>query len=277
MRIAVCLSGETRTFNLKKEGHRNPADFIDELKKFCPQVDVYGHTWAHCEEPVTERFVFAALMMEDQNIISEWVKEDFVNRAYSNRSGWNQQVKLSDMTPEEYVEKSLARSRQAYGQVFSGFKCFSMVPVNYYDVVIRYRWDLEHIGDTEHFEKTVVRKIKWLVEKQAQGYPFGVATSNSWIGSGHPPTVTMEDTFFMINALGHEYLISTTIQEKLETVFEQAWGNEKSEAHSLWTDCIFTSMKNNTWAHRISFNLELPNMFNLFRIVSKNNEGNYLN
>lgn len=277
MKIAVCLSGETRMFNQILEVRRSPADFIDELKKFFPQVDVYGHTWTHCEEPVTDRFQFSALMIEDQSSIDDWVKEDFVNRTYSNRMLWNQQTKLSAMSPEEYVEKNLDRSRKAYGQVFSGFRCFEMVPVNQYDVVIRYRWDLEHVGDTENFERTIVNRINWLCEKQSQGYPFGVGTSNSWIGSGHPPTITMEDTFFMLNAHGHEYLVNTTIQEKLETVFEQAWGNEKSEAHSLWTDCIFTPVKNNDTVHRISFNLQLPNMFNLIRLVSKNNNNDYLN
>ena len=246
-------------------------DFINELRKFSSTVDIFGHTWAHCEPPREQGFKFKKLQIDDQVMIDNWVKEDFLNRAFSNRDVWNKQNKLIDTTPDKFVVNHLKRSRAAYGQVFSAFKCFNLVPLDHYDIVIRYRWDLEHIGDTDFFEKTIVDRMGWLIRRTAQGKTAGIGTANTTLYTGNPPMMTMEDTFFMFNTAGHSYLRSVPIENRLDVIFESSWGNEKSEAHTLWTEVIFhpipfKTKKKDPRDELINFALHLPNMFRLIRI-----------
>jgi hypothetical protein len=285
MKIAVCLSGETRNFNrvLGMPDHRGPVDFINELKKFYPTVDVFGHTWSHCETPHELGFKFKKFQQDDQEIIDNWVKEDFLNRAYSNRDMWNPQHKLSDISPEDFVNAYLQRSRAAYGQVFSAFKCFDLLPYDEYDVVIRYRWDLQHNGDTNFFQQTVIDRFSWLMRRTAQGHTAGMGTGNTTLYTGHPPLITMEDTFFMLNQLGHEYLRSIPIEHRLSSIFQSSWGNEKEEAHMLWLSAIFhpitTKKKRLHSQESIMFALHLPNMFQIIRFQDERgfNPGVHLN
>lgn len=269
MKIAVCISGETRNFNrvLGMSDHRGPMDFVNELRKFFPTVDVYGHTWAHCELPKQDPVKFTKLQVDDQSMIDDWVSGDFLNRAYSNRDMWNPQNKLSSLGPQKFVDIHLQRSRAAYGQVFSAFRCFELVPRGHYDVVIRYRWDLEHLGDTDHFEKTVVDRIHWLSRRTAQDVAAGMSTCNTTVYTGNPLAITLEDTFFMVNTRGHEYLLADSIEHRLSVIFEGAWGGEKSEAHTLWNLVIFTQMQHKVKPQdKIMFALHLPNMFMLIRL-----------
>ena len=271
MKIAVCLSGETRNFNRVLEmDRRGPLNFINELKKFYPDVDIFGHTWKHCEKPNESIVKFEKLLIQDQSMIDDWVKEDFLNRAYSNRDGWNKQNRLSEMSPEEFVKIHLERSRAAYGQVFSAFKCFREVPLDRYDVIIRYRWDLEHKGDTDYFENTIIDRIGWLLRRTDQGITAGMGSSNTTLYTANPPMMTMEDTFFMLNTAGHSYVKSVPIEHRLDVIFESNWGNEKSEAHTLWTSALFTPVPSRNPKdprdQEITFALHLPNMFQLIRL-----------
>lgn len=277
MKIAVCLSGETRNFNrvLSLKDTRGPIDFVNELKKFYSDVNVYGHTWSHCPPPIESGFKFKKLQIDNQSIIDDWVKQDFLNRSYSNRSGWNLDNKLADMSPQKFVNLHLARSRAAYGQVFSAFKCFNLVPLDTYDIVIRYRWDLQHQYDTEYFENTIIDRIKFLIRRKNQNMTAGVGSSNTTLYTGTPPLMTMEDTFFMFNQLGHSYIRSVPIEDRLERVFESCWGNEKEEAHSLWASVIFHPARSITPQapehELINFYLHLPNMFQLIRFQDELN------
>jgi hypothetical protein len=280
MKIAVCISGETRNFNqVLSAGSRGPLNFVAELKKFFPTVDVYGHTWAHCELPDQNQLTLKKLRVDDQSIIDDWVKDDFVNRAFSLRQVWNNSNRLTNMDPNSYVRNYLQKSRESYGQIFSAFYCFALVPLDTYDIVIRFRWDLSHVGDENFFKKTVINRIKWLSQDPQQGKPCACGTSNSAISSGDPPFIEIEDTFFMFNKLGHRYICAASVENKLDCIFESRWGNEKSSAHTLWADAIFTSVPPMKSKFEVNENLvmflHLPNMFRIIRLGNniKSNDG----
>lgn len=275
MKIALCLSGETRSFNSRSK--HGPQEFYRKLKMTYPNIDVFGHTWLHCEEPKSDTFEFKQLLIEDQQIIDDWVSEDFINRAFSNRMGWNKQHVLSNMTPAQFVAGSLQRSRYAYGQVFSAYHCFALVPASVYDIVIRYRWDLDcvcnnpnvnfgNIPELDFFKYTVIAAMDKLLQRE--NIPAFVTTSNLHLYGGSPMSAHIEDTFYMFNRAGHLALgcdsdnRKSTVEDMLRIIFENAYANEKSSAHSLWGNCIFSHRYNN---HTLQGMVELPNMFYLHR------------
>jgi hypothetical protein len=280
MKIALCLSGETRMFNdFDNSPSEGPQHFYKMLKNFYPDIDVYGHTWSHCDIPVTTAFEFKQLLIEDQKIIDDWVSEDFVNRAFSNRMQWNKQHVLRDQTPDSFVAESLRRSRYAYGQLFSAYHCFALVNQEY-DIVIRYRWDLgcmsyadrvnfSNMDEVEFFKHTVVSEIERLMARQHQQaqIPTVITSTNCVIFSGNPPAIQIEDTFYMFNRMSYSALSfdsdnrPTTIEQLLAVIFETTWGNEKPSAHTLWANCLFS--------HRLELQMTLPNMFWLHRNVDK--------
>lgn len=258
MKIAICVSGETRDFNkiLKDPSHRSVLDFADDLRQIFTKVDIYAHTWAHCEYPERGDMI-KSLSIDDQIVIDNWVSGDFLNRAFPSKNT----VSFSDY---------LLASRNAYGQVFSGFRCFGLVPVNEYDVVIRFRWDLECVGDLEFIKKVFVP----IVEKLAvtdKDITRGVGTADITIESSqHQTRTVIQDSFFMLNSRGHDYITAQSIEDKLEDIFQSYPGNEKTATHNLWFDCIFTPprFKNpDPIYRRISFDMTMP--ARIFQIIKK--------
>lgn len=259
MKIAICVSGETRDFNkiLKDTSHRSVLDFAEDLRKFNTQVDVYAHTWAHCEYPDRSDMI-KSLSIDDQSIIDNWVSGDFLNRAFPIPNAGS-------------FHDYLLASRKAYGQVFSGFRCFGLVPVNEYDVVIRFRWDLECVGDLEFIEKVFLPIAKQLAITD-KDVTRGVGTSDIIIESSqHQTRTVIQDSFFMLNSRGHDYITAQSIEDKLEDIFRDYPGNEKTTTHNLWFDCIFTPprFKNPDPIYRkIGFDMSMP--AHMFQIIKKN-------
>ena len=48
MKIALCISGETREYNK----YHGPDTLITLLLDLGHTVDIFAHTWEHCERPV---------------------------------------------------------------------------------------------------------------------------------------------------------------------------------------------------------------------------------
>lgn len=295
MKIALCLSGETRMFNEFNDAslELGPQEFYRKLQQHNPDwtVDVYGHTWTHCETPVTDVFQFKQLVIEDQKLIDDWVKEDFINRAFSNKIDFNPKNKLSDMTPDAWVDKLLDRSRWAYGQHFSAYHCFALLPKNEYDIIIRYRWDLNfhpffnpsgsqisNFGASsamDFFSKSIGRSIENLISPKHYGIePAAVITNNMYVHGGQPCGIQMDDTFFMFNRKAFEVIgkgndgHDTIFENHLTCVFRNIAENEKHSAHSLWGDLLFSHRHNTRGL--IIFHPDLPNIMSLYRNTENN-------
>lgn len=295
MKIALCLSGESRMFNEFNDAslERGPQEFYRKLQQYNPDwtVDVYGHTWTHCELPVTDVFQFKQLIIEDQKLIDDWVKEDFLNRAFSNKIDFNPKYKLSEMSLSAWVDKLLDRSRWAYGQHFSAYHCFALLPKNEYDIVIRYRWDLSFeprfipdgnelgswgaTSSIDFFKKSIGKSIENLISPKHYGIePAAIITNNMYVHGGQPNGIQMDDTFFMFNRKAFAVINKgqhgqdTTFEDHLAHVFSQTHENEKHSAHSLWGDLLF-SHRHNTYG-LIIFHPDIPNTMLLHRNTKNN-------
>lgn len=277
LKVAVCISGETRNYNqdLSDETQRGPMDFVEELRKF-PEffdtVDVFGHTWSHCERPANHQ-TFKDFFQQDQSVIDDWVKGDFRNRCYtdSGEGNFNSYNVLTYMSSDDYISAYLMQSRRVYGQTWGASVCFDMVPLREYDIVIRYRWDLGHTGNTDQFKNTVIDRILWLCSSDVVNEPSAMSTSNFELKGGYnwPPDPHIEDTFFILNKLGHEMFCHVTIENKIERMIDSRLGaTQLPSAHSLWREILFpdyASCKKRFEIETTTFKMymHLPNMFNI--------------
>lgn len=137
MKIALCISGETREFNI----YYPPNNYITWLREKGHTVDVFAHTWSHCEKPQPTIFNFKQLIIEDQDkVIGDWSNVDPEFRSFSF---WDEENNCRG------VPQPLEVTKEKIGQHVSGWKCLQLPETDDYDFVIRWRWDLA-IATREH-------------------------------------------------------------------------------------------------------------------------------
>lgn len=147
MRVAVSVSGQTRSYNVQK----NLNFFYKGLDSLFGTYDLYGHTWNDCEPPVDvdryEQFV-----QTDQNDIWErFVKHNIFDRV-PFRPQWMDHPDFVRYFDNEtgFMEFCRQRSIGAYAQVWSWAETLSLMAprVKNYDCVVRWRWD-NTVNDAE--------------------------------------------------------------------------------------------------------------------------------
>lgn len=235
MKIAIAMSGETRSYN----EFRGPDALIHKLEDMGHTVDIYGHTWKHCEIP-DDADSFKNFIYEDQQVLDDWIKEDFMLRAWSNEN-WNPSCKLSEMSADDWVNKILAESRKKFGQHFGGLRCIHSVPTNEYDAIIRWRWDITFQDDSlnapDYLKKGFFDYIERLPRKNDEGFPIMLAGCNSW--SRAFERITFEDTHWIFNKSAHAKFVETaTPEDKLDYVFKHGTPDGKMSYHTFWTELI---------------------------------------
>lgn len=273
MKIAVCLSGETRNYNhdLLDTDRQGPMDFVNQLKQHFDVVDIFGHTWSHCGKPVN-RHDFKKFRQDDQKVITDWVAQDFVNRTYTDggNGNFNSINQLNDLGPVAFIDAYLNKSKAIYGQTWSAAECFELVPLDEYDIVIRYRWDLVHDGNSKFFEATVVNRILWLKNSDVVHNPTLVSTCNSHIQTNNPHAIAhIEDTFFIMNKVAHRVFCQVEIGDKLDNIIDLNLGRKHMPAHhGMWQAVLFTHFyehlnRYDVNSQHMTMHLTLPNMFNI--------------
>lgn len=239
MRIALCIAGETREYN-KFFG---PNTIITHLMENGHTVDVFGHTWAHCEKPVEDVFKFKRLLIEDQlKIVEDWVN---VNPQQRQFSYWDDENNCEG--PLEDIELTRAK----IGQHISGLKCLQMPETNDYDVFIRWRWDLTLQWDQHWISKEAdlysqddKNKIVKLMFDQWIDYletkndlPVILTDGHGWVGHYN---WTIQDTHFYLNKVAHRNIKNL----KWETAIERVWNETcKCSYHMLWNHLLIREAK----------------------------------
>jgi hypothetical protein len=261
IRIAVMISGEIRNYNTVVSHRHHPKYFIDILKKKYNVVDVFGYTWAHCDDPI-DIIPFKKFNKVDQRVIKDWVNEDFMYRAWSHEM-WNPQNRMDQLGPEQFVENVLNETCASYGQHWAGFESFAMPDIDDYDIFIRFRWDLgfDSFPSAEIEEwvinRNIYSKISWIHEiYNTEQMQLLLTTNNSYI---HPHSNTsIEDTVFFMNKGAMLEIRKHSIQERLLRVFNNYCnGGLKAKAHTLWHQLIMDDY--------INVGMHIDNIFSLNR------------
>jgi hypothetical protein len=223
MRIALCISGETREYNT----FLGPELFIEYLRSKGCTVDIYGHTWKHCEEPKQTNIIkFKELLIEDQSIIDRWVDEN------PNAHGWDTPRPVH-MQADEWFGRLYHNTRVKTGQHIGGFTCLKMPEFNAYDLCIRWRWDLtldlNHEWQESAMEHQFYPSLKWVSTRHDDA--VCTTSAESHIANYGP---CLNDTHIAFNKLAMHNLKNLNVNERIV----KEWEGSKISYHTLWNQLL---------------------------------------
>lgn len=244
MKIAICISGETRGFNwVSDTGEHMPEgyelqNFINLIQEQYPGTEchIYAHTWDHCKAPNKDLFDYKKLEIGSQQEIIDWVAERFVRRAYSNAMDFDQRVTLKELGSEAYTKTVLEVSKNNYAQQWGAFKAYNLlqdVP-DKYDAVIRWRWDN---GIPEYVVDMLPRFWKaWdqIFQNPNEDQGFTLFQSMTYYSFVTPGVLAPEDIFFVHNEPASKILREIDFPNMLDNIIMQQIGPEKYANHTLW-------------------------------------------
>jgi hypothetical protein len=235
MKIALCISGETREYNQ----FFGPDTIVTYLRSRGYQVDVYGHTWEHCENPRRSSvFDFKKLQIDNQDVlIRDWVNVDPSARLWGHN--------LDDF------EASLLETRKRIGQHVGGLISLQMPPVDTYDLVVRWRWDLQvsrwFIDRPEVMDYLVGSQFDFCNGRNTHNHNMAMTSNNSWINKDF---TSIEDVFFILTKLAHEKLKTLHPLNIIADVWEH--DNDQTAFHILWNNILLCHVLDD-------MSMEIPN------------------
>lgn len=251
LKICICVSGQVRTF-MQRENMLDA--FIDFLKHSGHSVQVIGHQWKQDQQLVTDKGIkFNNIVVEDQNNIIEYVKENIVLRKVINN---HKSVKADHPNfINYYTEKAPA----TYGQMWGAWNCLSTVRTDF-DLVIRWRWDLAF--EIKNYDDALSRLFNVAIMQAAKTtYPICITTGDGTLSPGRHPedfTGAICDTIMVFNMPALKKIKGTNIRQALDNVLQKNLVSALSnDAHTLWYSLLNTIDMN--------YNLSLPCVFSLVR------------
>lgn len=225
MKIAVNISGQTRWHNLNEQW------FYPHLEKLLEgfEYDLYGHTWDYCEKPnAIEKFT--NFIQTDQNEIwDKFVKYNIFDRiAY--RTNWIDLEEYNDALngKTDFLEFCKKTSFATYGQIWSWYECMKTIPTDDYDLILRWRWDIDAKIDPHHiFEfQTNIRNFS-----NKQGEYNSNLTNSDVLTMSPMVSGTMHDTCFAMRAGSFKHF--DDIENQLDRVVRRNLP-DRFDAHELW-------------------------------------------
>jgi len=266
MKIALCISGETREYNQ----YLGPTSFINYLRSKGAEVDIYGHTWKHCGVPdESDTIKFKKLVIEDQKVIDDWVDLNPM------KNGWDTE-KEPHVSSDEWFREVYHNTRVKIGQHIGGFNCLRMPDPDEYDIVIRWRWDLGLMGsdDLQHrqgnglflipeheqylLDTIFYPKLEWASTRQQ---PFALTSSESYLAQYGP---CLEDTHYVFNKQAMRCI------HKLDLHFQivKIWEGGKIGYHTLWNKLLADK-------GGIKIGTHLPNVIKFYKSTKHDNDSIY--
>jgi hypothetical protein len=260
MKIALCISGETREYN----DYFGPSSFINYLRSKGAEVDIYGHTWTHCNVPEeSDTIKFKELLIEDQTIIDDWVNLNPM------KNGWDTK-KEPHVSADEWFEEVYHNTRVKIGQHIGGFNCLRMPDAEQYDIVIRWRWDLGIMGsdikhddglpEHEHYllDTIFYPKLEWASTRIE---PLALTSSESYYAQYGP---CVEDTYYLFNKRAMRCI------NKLDLYFQiiKLWEGGKIGYHTLWNRLLADK-------GGIKIGTHLPNVTKFYKSTKHDNDPIY--
>ena len=233
MLIAICVSGETRDHNSRWH------DWLSDVKK-CFDVEdghihFYGHTWIHSERPQSES-IFKNLSITSQHEIENWVLQDPKKR----------HVKTGKEIPQDL---QMQATKAAYGQLWSNHLCMKLVPLNRYDLVIRYRWDSGIHEDYERrfplgpyeVKNNVEDALRIMNGKPAQLDPNwiepDIKSCAPWVVASMPyKSNYLMDHVFILSKEAHREIVNENVTNMMEHLTDNAYDNpgQQLSSHAGW-------------------------------------------
>lgn len=244
MKIAICISGETRGFNWESDDNSHLPEgyelqnFINLVKEQYPGVDchIYAHTWDHCKLPNKDLFDYRKLEVTSQQEIVDWVSDRFCRRAYQNRMEFDKRVTLTELGPEAYVNTLLEVSKNKYAQQWGAFKAYNLLQDvrDQYDLVIRWRWDNGIPENNMHMMPKFWEAWETILQEANSDNGFTLFQSMTFYTFVTPGILAPEDIFFVHNEEASHILRKIDFPNMMDNIIYQQLGPEKYADHTLW-------------------------------------------
>lgn len=143
-KIVIAWSGETRTHTMERFNK------IHEFFSGMFDVSHVGHTWDHCEVPVSVMAGnFSTFIQTDQQEIAEYIKGNSIRIPHTTSNSWKNSPEYHWNNNDEYWKVHGDIARHIYGQVWSATLAgnnpqdpLRLLIDQPYSAVIRVRWDL---------------------------------------------------------------------------------------------------------------------------------------
>jgi hypothetical protein len=261
-KVAICISGETRTFNTKS--YQELKTLTEKLSVRGFEFDFYGHTWDHCEDPDPSLLPFKKIIKEPLSIIDKWVMAEFLTRAFFDRK---YPIKVSQrQDPEKIVDFYLQASRAGYGQLISAFNCFKLIDIDQYDLVIRARWDCKFKDlDIAYVIETLVSQMNKAQVAAENNSPLVLASSDTRIMPYsaskkyvRQPAISLGDLFFVFNKFSFTSIMNKPVFTIIEHINDSTTKTHHNfRNHQLWSEILLRC--------DIYIDTTLPNIFETHR------------
>jgi len=262
MKIALNISGETRWHNHgnnSKNWHEKFEILFDGI-----DYDLYGHTWDRCEDPMYLEN-FKSFIKTDQDNIWEKFAKFNVFDLVPYRSHWNEQPEYQELVngKGDFLQFCKTISLNTYSQIWSWYECMKTIPLDQYDAVVRWRWDMEPVlfdWKKEVFRSNLVDFVN------REGEYQGNSLNNPDILTMVPIVQeTIHDTCFIMR--GNYFKEFPDIIEHLTSTVDHTLPKRET-GHELWYNyfrnyklraeigytlpIICTPMRDNYWENRNS-------------------------
>ena len=234
MKIAICISGQTRTFNQNRDTEGDDLkEFLEHLKHY--NVDLYGVHWKSCRPVDRSKFDYKKIKVIDHDDVRKWVAEDFMNRCFRTMEG---EIRI---TNPDFVEEGLNYSVRSYSQHWSAFECYNLIDDPHeYDWIIRWGWDNNLVNKDKEFlcerwHEKLDQYMTRIFDHTTYDDKFTLTQGEvKW--NANMNIIEFDDIFFMHNSKALEQLQKTPFPILLERCIDHHAGNNHMRDHSLWND-----------------------------------------
>ena len=144
MKIAICFTGETRTYS------KATFESWERLMKHIgAEYDFFGSTWDHCDLPYNyQDFKSFEVINQDSYINDDIISNDkFFDLVYTNDNPL-----FKEMFIKYGVDFLKYANRCAYGQLYSSYHAIKQVPPDDYSLIIKIRWDTRCVTDPINYD-----------------------------------------------------------------------------------------------------------------------------
>lgn len=268
MKIAICISGQTRHLN------KDTRDLLAVLDLFSEyDYDLFGHTWSDQEDPTDDLLnKFVEYRSDNQQIIWDTIVNPDAYQFPDNRPDWSQfftterdwikdteyQDILNDTAAASYMDFAKARINGHCGQVWSAMESFLLtkkhMSANQYKFVVKLRWDCK-INDEVYADENLEdenKQFKKILKQWAnQAGKFNVKhgsaiadstclTANDCVVYHGTNSFYTNDLLYVIKRNAFNDILKSTTMHTFEQMFLREYITSMPMSHQLWADWLLT-------------------------------------
>lgn len=228
LKIAILVSGEIRNWNAGPCDHLINFRNIIQRDYVNTKVDIYGHTWSHCDiENIKYKELFSGIIVDDISMISDWVCSDILLRGIITGD--------EKYTRETALDSIINSSIQHYAQITGFMAGLRGIPENY-DYVIRVRWDLEYNITRERLDELFLILDEFIKKDVVL---LSHKTSLQYLDSPFIRDVvkiSIQDNFFILSKPAFQAMKDRSYFEVFDNILRKSHrGDNIPSDHGLWS------------------------------------------